>query len=43
MHAASYLLKIEIDFVSLGGCGQACPGTTKEAFKTLIYQKLSEV
>ena len=30
--AASYLLKLYIDHVSLDGCGQACPGMPKDAF-----------
>ena len=36
MHVASNLLKLKIDHVSLGGCGQTCPSIPKEAFKTLI-------
>ena len=36
-HAASYLLKLEIDYISLGGCGQACPGMPKEDSKTYLY------
>ena len=43
MHVASYLLKLLIDYESVVGYGQACPGTPKEAFKTLISQKLMEV
>ena len=42
MDTASYLLKLEIDHVSLGGCYQACLGMFKEAFKTLLSQKLME-
>ena len=40
VHMASYLY---IDNVSLGGCGQACLGIPKKAFKTLISQKLMGV
>ena len=36
MHAPLYLLKLSIDHVSLGGCGQVCPLIPKEAFKILI-------
>ena len=43
VHAASYLIKLLIDYLSFGGCGQACPGMPKEAFKTLISRKLIEV
>ena len=43
MHGASYLFKLWIDYVSLGGCSQACSGMPKEALKTLISQKLKEV
>lgn len=34
MHATSYILKLQIDDVILGGCGQACPGIPREAIKT---------
>ena len=34
MHAGTYLLKIHIDDVILGRCGEACPGITKKAIKT---------
>ena len=40
VHAASYLLKLKIDYGILGGCGQICPVMPKESFKTLISQKL---
>ena len=43
MHAASYLLKLSIDHVNLGGCGWACPVMPKEAFETLLSQKLMKV
>ena len=43
MHAGTYLAKLQIDGVILGGRGQACPGMPKEAIKTLISQKLKEV
>ena len=43
MYADTYLLKLQINDVMLGGCGQACPGMPKEAFKTLASQKLIEV
>ena len=39
MHATSYLLKLQIDYVILDGDGQACPGMPKEAFETYIYLK----
>ena len=39
MHVASYLLKLSIDYVSLGGCGHTCPGMSKETFK-ILSQKL---
>ena len=42
MHAASYLLKLSVNYLSLDGCGQACPDICKKAFKTLISQKLIE-
>ena len=41
--AGIYLLKLQIDDVILHERGQACPGMSKEAFKTLISQKLMEV
>ena len=31
LRAGTYLLKLQIDDVTLGGCGQACPGIPKEA------------
>ena len=34
LHAGIYLLKLQIDDVILGGCGQACPGMPKEAIRT---------
>ena len=43
MHAVTYLLTLQIDYVILDGCGQACPGMPKEAIKTLRTQKLKEV
>ena len=39
MHPASYLSKLYIDHVSLGGCGQACAGMPKEALKTFNISK----
>ena len=42
VRAASYLLKLQIDRVSFGGCDQAYPPRPKEAFKTLVSQKLME-
>ena len=33
-HAGTYLLKLQIDSVFLGGRGQAWPGMPKEAIKT---------
>ena len=43
LYAGTYLLKLQIDDVILGGHSQACPGMAKEAIKTLIFQKLKEV
>ena len=34
MHAALYLLRLQIDHVILDGHGQACPGMPKEVFET---------
>ena len=34
LHAGIYLLKLQIDDMILGGCGQACPGMPKEAIRT---------
>ena len=34
LHAGKYLLKLQLNEVILGGHGQACPGTPKEAIKT---------
>ena len=34
LNAGTYLLKLQIDDVILGGCGQACPGIPEEAIKT---------
>ena len=34
-HAGAYLLKLQIDDVILGWCGQACPGFCKQGIKTL--------
>ena len=42
MHVASYLLKLSIDYVSLGGCGHTCPGNPREAYK-ILSQKQMEV
>ena len=39
LHAGAYLLKLQIDNVIVGGCGQACPGMPKEAIKTFRSQK----
>ena len=33
-HAGTYLLKLQINDVILGGCGQACPDIPKETIKT---------
>ena len=40
LHAGTYLLKLHIDYVILGGHGQASPDMPKEAIKTLRSQKL---
>ena len=42
MHAGTYVSKLQIDDVILGGHGQACPGMPKEAIKTSRPQKLKE-
>ena len=34
LHSGTYLLKLQIDDVILGWCGQACPGMPKGAIKT---------
>ena len=34
LHAGTYLLKLQIDYVILGRHSQACPGMPKEDFKT---------
>ena len=34
LHADTYLLKLQIDDMILGGRGQACPDMTKEAVKS---------
>ena len=34
MHAALYLLRLQIDHVVLDGHGQACPDMPKDAFET---------
>ena len=34
LHAGTHLLKLQIDVVVLGGCGQACPGMPIEAIET---------
>ena len=39
LQAGTYLLKLQIDNVIVGGCGQACPGMPKEAIKTFRSQK----
>ena len=39
MHAGTYLLKLQIDNMIVGRCGQACPDMQKEAIKTLRSQK----
>ena len=39
MHAGTYLLKLQIDNMIVGGCGQACPDMPKETVKTLRSQK----
>ena len=43
LHACTYLLKLQIDDVTLGGHVQACPDMPKEAFKTLRSKKIIEV
>ena len=43
LHAGTYLLKIQIDDVVLGGRGQAYPCMLREAIKTLRSQKLKEI
>ena len=30
LYAGTYLLKVQMDKVVLGGCGQACPGMLKK-------------
>ena len=42
MHAISYLLKLQIDHLTLDGHGQTCLDMSKEAFETYISQKLLE-
>ena len=42
VHATSYLLKLQIDYVILDWHDQTCPGMPKEAFETYISQKLLE-
>ena len=42
MHAITYLLKLQIDFVILDGHGQAYPGIPKEDFEIYISEKLLE-
>ena len=43
LHAGTYLLKLQVDHVILGGRGQACLGIPKGAIKTLRSQKIKEV
>ena len=43
LHAGTYLLKLQIDHMILGGCIQACPDIPKEAIEILRSQKLKEV
>ena len=43
LHTGTYLLKLQIDDVILGGDGQPCPGMPKEAIKTLRSQKLKKL
>ena len=43
LHAGTYLLKLQIDDLILGGRGQASAGMSKGAFKTLICQKPMEL
>ena len=31
LHVVTYLLKLQLDDMILGGCGQACPSMPKEA------------
>ena len=42
LDAGKYLLKLQVNGMIIGGCGQRCLGTPKEATKTLISQKLIE-
>ena len=39
-HAGTYLLRLQVDDVILGGCGQACP---RRPLKALRSQKLKKV
>ena len=41
VHAASNLSKLQINYVSLGGSRQACPGMLKENFETLWRYKVN--
>ena len=34
LHGGTYLLKLQIDHIILGGCGQAYPGMPKEVIKS---------
>ena len=34
LHTGTYMLKLQIDGVVLGGHGKACPGMPKEAIET---------
>ena len=43
VHAGTYLSKLQIEDMILGGRGLACSGMPKEAIKTLRSQKLKKV
>ena len=43
LHAGTYLLKLQVDHMILGGQGQTCLGIPKVAIKTLRSQKIKEV
>ena len=43
LYVCTYLLKLQIDDVILGGHGQVCPGMPKEAIKTLRSQKQKDI
>ena len=43
VHAASYILLLQTDFVSLSRCDQARPGMPNGVLKALISKKLVKV